>query len=246
MKNLLPRVLWDYIVGTLVGVAATVVALAALGFVLQVILRTGETHAFLRDGLVTVGFVTLVGVLLVVTIYEVVMWLRARGKMMEPGTTESRVLSREALLRALIAGAGAGVYTAVVAVVFARLAYEAEDLNLLVVFILGLLPAVMVIAAGALAYAYLGEALQDQPGELNGQEQMLLLALPLILTATLGFLFGAAAGDAEGVFSALIAALLTYALIRGLEGLRWRVIRRSLKGLLGARGGPTIKVVSTH
>jgi len=246
MKNLLPRVLWDFVVGVLVSVVTTLVSLAIVGFVLQLVVRRGEVDEFLRDGFVTVGFITLLGVLLVVALYEAVLLFRARGKMAEPGAAEARLLSREVILRALTGGAVAGVYAGVVTVIFALLAKEASDLNLLVVLIPGLLPAVMLIAAGALAYAFVGADVTAWESELSVPEQTTLLALPLALAVTFGFLFGAAAGDEEGVVSALVAAMLTYVLVRGLERLRWRVIRRYLERLLRARGGPTIKVVSTH
>jgi len=248
MKNLLPRVLWDYIIGAVVGVAATAVVLAVLGFVVQTSVRTSDLHRMLRDGLVVIGFVTLLGVLLVVTLYEAVLLYRARGKMKDPevNETESRLLTREVVTRALISGAGAGVYTVVVVLVFALLAREASHLNLVSVWFPGLLPAIMLIAAGALAYAYVGAELRDQQSELNDWERGTLLALPLTLTVVLGFLFGAAAGDGEGVVSALIGALLAYGLLRGIEKFRGRVLQRFLTKLLRVRGGPTIRVVSSH
>ena len=248
MKNLLPRVLWDYIIGALVGVTATVVALAMLGFVLQAFVQTSDIYRLLRDGLVVIGFVTLLGVLLVVTLYEAVLLYRAQGRMRDPDAneTESRLLTREALLRALASGAVAGIYTSVVVLVFALLAREASHLNLMSVWLPGLLLPVMLIAAGALAYAYTGADLKEQQSELDNGERGTLLALPLTLSAVLGFLFGAAAGDGEGVVSAVIGALLAYALLRSLEKFRWRVLQRFLTKLLRARGGPTIRVVSTH
>lgn len=248
MKNLLPRVLWDYLIGTLVGVAATAVALAVLGFVLQLSLRTGEFQLLLRDSLVVIGFVTLLGVFLVVTLYEAVLFYRLQGKMRDPDAneTESRLLTREAMIRALISGAGAGLYMGAVTLVFALLAREASHLNLISIWLPGLLLPVMLIAAGALAYAYAGADLEAQQSELNDWEQGTLLVLPLTLSVVLGFLFGAAAGDGEGVVSAVVGALLAYVLLRGLEKFRWRVLQRFLTKLLRARGGPTIKVVSTH
>lgn len=246
MKNLLPRVLWDYLVGGIVGVVMAVVSLAIVGFVLQAVLRVGEAHKLLQDNLAIIGLTTLLGVLLVVTIYEVVLLFRARGKMMEPGAAESRLLTREVVVRALVGGAVAGFYAALATTVFALLAYEASDLNLVVVFIIGLLPAVMLIAVGALAYAFIGAAVSDEQNELNNWERGTLLVLPLALAVLLGLFFGAAAGDAEGIISAVVAALLTYGLVRELERLRWRVLQRSAARLLRARGGPTIKVVSTH
>lgn len=248
MKNLLPRVLWDYIIGVLVGVAATAVALAIVGLVLQLSLRTSELHLLLRESLVVIGFVTLLGVLLVVTLYEAVVLYRARGRMRDPDAneTESRLLTREAMLRALVSGAGAGLYMGIVLLIFALLAREASHLNLVSVWFPGLLLPIMLIAAGALAYAYAGAELKDQQSELDNGERGTLLALPLTLSAVLGFLFGAAAGDSEGVVSAVIGALLAYALLRSLEKLRWRVLQRFFAKLLRARGGPTIRVVSTH
>lgn len=246
MKNLLPKILWDYVVGVIVGVILTVVSLVILVFVLQASFRLGTAYGMLRNGLATIGWLTLLGTLFVVTLYEVVMLLRARGKMAEPGTTESRVLSREVIVRALVSGAVGGVYTGLIAVIFVLLAREASELNLIWVLILGLFAAFMLVAAGALAYAYVGSAVQEHQGDLNRQERTTLLALPLVLAVTLGFLFGAAAEGTEGVVNALVAALLIYVLARGLEMLRWRVLRRSLEGLLSARGGPTIEVVSTH
>lgn len=248
MKNLLPRVLWDYIIGGLVGVAATAVVLAMLGLALQMSLRTSDLHLLLRDGLVIIGFVTLLGVLLVVTLYEAVVLYRAQGRMRDPDAneTESRLLTRGTMLRALISGAVAGIYTGLAVLIFAVLAREASDLTPVSLWLPGLLLPVMLIAAGALAYAYAGADLKDQQSELDNRERSMLLVLPLTLSAVLGFLFGAAEGDAEGVVSAVIGALLTYALLRSLEKLRWRVLQRFLTKLLRARGGPTIRVVSTH
>ena len=45
MKNLLPRVTWDYLVGAVVGVSMALVALIVGGFVLGVVLR-GAVHPF--------------------------------------------------------------------------------------------------------------------------------------------------------------------------------------------------------
>lgn len=246
MKSLLPRILWDYLVGAIVAASAIVVVLILVGFVAQAASGTSETGQMLRGGLVHIGFVTLVGVFLTVTLYEIVMRLQARGKMVEPGTTESRILSRDIMIRALISGAVAGVYIALVAIIFSLLADSAQNLTLFWVFVLGILPAVMLVAAGALAYAYVGPTVQKSQVELNDQERFTLLILPLVLAVTFGFIFGAASGSTEGVINAFAAALLTYVLIRGLELLRWRVIIRSLGALLHARGGPTIKVVATH
>lgn len=246
MKNLLPRVLWDYVIGVVVGVVMTVFSLAVIGLILQAVLQTGEARELLQESLATVGFVTLLGVILVVSIYELVLLFRARGKMMEPGETESRLLTREAILRALLSGAVAGLYAALVTTVFTLLAHEASDLNLIVVFGLGLLPAIMILAAGALAYAFVGADIRQQQGELDNWERGTLLLLPLALAVLFGLFFGAAAGDAQGIISAVAAALLTYGLMRELGRLRWRVIQRSLERILMARGGPTIKVVSTH
>lgn len=246
MKNLLPKILWDYVIGLLVGVVATVASLAVVFFILQASFRLGAAYGTLRNSRVTIGWLALLGTLFVVTLYEVVMLLRARGKMAEPGATESRLLSREVVLRALLSGVGGGVYIGIIAVIFVLLARAASDMNLTWVLILGVLPAVMLIAVGALAYAYVGPAVRDQQRELNGQERTILLAPPLVLAVTLGFLFGAAAENANGIISALVAVILTHVLVRGLERLRWRVLRRSLERLLRAGGGPTIKVVSTH
>ncbi len=246
MKNLLPRVLWDYVIGVIVGVVMTVLSLAVIGLILQAVLQTGEARELLQESLAIVGFVTLLGVILVVSIYELVLLFRARGKMMEPGETESRLLTREAILRALLSGAVAGLYAALVITVFTLLAHEASDLNLIVVFALGLLPAIMILAAGALAYAFIGADVGEQQGELDNWERGTLLLLPLALAVLFGLFFGAAAGDAQGIISAVVAALLTYGLVRELGRLRWRVLQRSLERILRARGGPTIKVVSTH
>ncbi len=224
----------------------TVLSLALIGLILQALLRTSEARELLQESLATVGFVTLLGVILVVSVYELVLLLRSRGKMMEPGETESRLLTREAILRALLSGAVAGLYAGVVITVFTLLAHEASDLNLIVVFALGLLPAIMVLAAGALAYAFVGTDVREQQGELDNWERGTLLLLPLALAVLFGLFFGAAAGDAQGIISAVVAALLTYGLVRELGRLRWRVLQRSLERILRARGGPTIKVVSTH
>lgn len=246
MKNLLPRVLWDYIIGVIVGAVMTALSLAITGFILQAVLRAGGARELLQESLATIGFVTLLGVILVVTVYELVLLFRARGKMMEPGATESRLLSREVILRALLSGAVAGLYAALITTVFALLAHEASDLNLIVVFALGLLPAIMILAAGALAYAFVGADVREQQGELDNWERGTLLLLPLALAVLFGLLFGAAAGGAAGVVSAVVAALLTYGLMREVGRLRWRVLQRFLEGVLRARGGATIKVVSTH
>ncbi len=245
MKNLLPRVAWDYLVGAIVAVSALVVVVILVGLS-QAFLGSGEASALLRRGLAALCLITVLGVLLTVTIYELVMRRRARGKMLEPGTTESRVLSREVIVRAALSGAEAGVYIAVISVIFALLAYGAADLTLFWVLFLGLLPSTMLIAAGALAYAYIGSATEEYYDKLENRERVILLILPLGLAVTFGFLFGASAGDTRGVVSAFAAAILTYVLIRGLERLRWRVIRRTLEGMLQSRSGPTIKVVSTH
>lgn len=246
MNKLLSRTVWDYILGGLVAASSAVVTLVFVGFALQASSRFGYPHPWLRNALLELGFIVVLAVLLVVTFYEVVLRLRARGKMLEPGTTESRILSREVIVRALLSGAAVGVYMVVVTIIFIQLAYEAADLNLFVVLLLGLLPTLMLIAAGALAYAYVGPSLIDQQRSLNNQERITLLALPLVLAVTFGFLFGAAAGNAAGIVNAFVAAVLTYVLIRGLARLRWRVIRRTLENLLQARGGPTIRVVATH
>ena len=244
MKNLLPRVTWDYLVGAVVGVSMALVALIVGGFVLGVVLR-GAVHPFAGGRLIFVGVLTFLAVLLAVTLYEALLRYRARGKMLEPGSTESRLLTREVLVRAALSGAVGGLYTGLVIVLFARLARGSADLNVLGVFLLGLLPGVLLIAAGALTYAYIGEAVQAEQTELKDWERVFLLSLPLTLSVTLGFLFGAAAGNWLGILSALIAALLTYGIITGLTSLQWYVLRRLFDGLLRARGGPTIKVVAT-
>ena len=244
MKNLLPRVTWDYLVGAVVGVSMALVALIVSGFVLGVVLR-GAVHPFVGGRLIFVGVLTFLAVLLAVTLYEALLRYRARGKMLEPGSTESRLLTREVLVRAALSGAVGGLYTGLVIVLFARLARGSADLNVLGVFLLGLLPGVFLIAAGALTYAYIGEAVQAEQTELKDWERVFLLSLPLTLSVTLGFLFGAAAGNWLGILSALIAALLTYSIITGLTSLQWYVLRRLVDGLLRARGGPTIKVVAT-
>lgn len=245
MKNLLPKVLWDYLVGAIVAAAALVVVLILVGFTSQAFLASSETGEMLRGGLGVIGLITFFGALLVVTIYELVMRRRAQGKMLEPGTTESRVLSRDVIIRALISGAVAGLYIAIIALLFTLPARGAADLNLFWVLVLGLLLAVMLVFAGALAYAYVGAAAREQFSKLETQERVTLLLLPLVLGVTFGFLFGAAAGRTNGIVSAFVAAILTYVLIRGLERLQWPTVRRSLEGVLQARGGPTIKVVST-
>ncbi len=245
MKNLLSKTVWDYLIGAAVGGVLALVSLIVSGFVLGVLLRASTARPFAGGRLLFVAVLTFLTVLLVVTLYEVLLRHRARGKMLEPGSTEARVLSREVLVRATLSGGVAGLYTSLILILFARLARGTADLNVLAVFMLGLLPGIFVIAAGALAYAYIGEAVQAQQTELEDWERVFLLALPLTLTVTLGFLFGSAAGNWQGVLSAFIAALLTYGLITGFTSLRWYVLRRSFEGLLRARGGPTIKVVAT-
>ena len=244
MKNLLPKITWDYLVGAVVGVSMALVVLIVSGFVLGVVLR-GAVHPFTGGRLIFVGVLTFLAVLLAVTLYEALLRYRARGKMLEPGSTESRLLTREVLVRAALSGAVGGLYTGLIIVLFARLARGSADLNVLGVFLLGLLPGVLLIAAGALTYAYIGEAVQTEQTELRDWERVFLLSLPLTLSVTLGFLFGAAAGNWLGILSALIAALLTYGIITGLTSLQWYVLRRLVDGLLRARGGPTIKVVAT-
>ena len=246
MKNLLSRTVWDYLLGAVVGGAMALVSLVISGFFLGVVLRASPARLFAGGRLVLVAILTFLAVLIVVTLYEALLRYRAQGKMLEPGSTEARVLSREVLVRAAISGAVAGLYTGLIVVLFGRLAWGTADLNLLGVFSFGLLPGIFVIAAGALTYAYIGNAVEAQQNELEDWERVFLLALPLTLTVTLGFLFGAAAGNWLGILSAFIAALLTYGLITGFRKLRWYVLRRSLEGLLRARGGPTIKLVSTH
>lgn len=246
MKNLLSRVTWDYLVGAVVALAATIVVLILVGLAGLVLGRPSEAGELLRAGWVVTGLVTLLGVLLVVTIYELVMQRREQGKMLEPGTTDSRVLSREVIVRAALSGAEAGVYVAVITIVFALLSGGADSLSPFWVLLVGLLPAVMVIAAGALPYAYFGRAAGEHYGKLETRERVTLLLLPLVLAVTSGFLFGAAAGGTVGVLSAIAGAVLTYVWVRALERLRWPTIHRSFEGLLHARGGPTIKVVSTH
>lgn len=246
MKNLLPRVLWDYLVGAIVAVAAMVVTLIIVGFASLVLGRPSEAGELLRAGLTTLGFVTILSVLLVITLYELVMWRRAQGKMLEPGTTESRVLSRVVMVRAALSGAEAGVYISLVTTLFALLSQGANGLSPEWVLLVGLLPAVMLIVAGALAYAYVGPDMEEHLAKLETRERSGLLILPLALALTSGFLFGASAGGTAGVVSAIVAAVATYGLVRGLESLDWRALRRALEGLLRSRGGPTIKVVSTY
>lgn len=246
MKNLLSRTVWDYLVGSVVGGAMALVSLIVSGFVIGVVLRASTARQFVGGRLVLIAILTFLAVLLVVTLYEALLRYRARGKMLEPGSTEAKVLSREVLVRAAVSGAAAGLYTSLIVILFARLARGTADLNLLGVFILGLLPGIFVIAGGALTYAYIGGDVRAQQTELEDWERVFLLALPLTLTVTLGFLFGAAAGNWSGILSAFIAALLTYGLITGFASLRWYVLRRSFNGLLRARGGASIKVVSTH
>ena len=101
MKNLLPRVTWDYLVGAVVGVSMALVALIVGGFVLGVVLR-GAVHPFAGGRLIFVGVLTFLAVLLAVTLYEALLRYRARGKMLEPGSTESRLLTREVLVRAAL------------------------------------------------------------------------------------------------------------------------------------------------
>ena len=161
MKNLLSRVTWDYLVGAVVAVASTIVVLILVGLAGLVLGRPSEAGELLRSGWVVTGLVTFLGVLLVVTIYELMMRRREQGKMLEPGTTESSVLSPELIVRAALSGAEAGVYITAITVVFALLSGGAGFLSPFWVLLVGLLPAVMVIAAGALAYAYFGRAARD-------------------------------------------------------------------------------------
>lgn len=246
MKNLLPRVAWDYLVGAVVGITAAAVVLFLVGLVSLVLGRPSQAGELLRAGWLVTGLVSLLGVLLVVTIYELAIWQSGRGKMLEPGTIDARVLSRDVIMRAILSGAEAGVYITVVTVVFALLSRGAGTLSPFWALLIGLLLAIVVIAAGALAYAYVGPEALGYLASLKGQERTALLLLPLVLGVTSGFFFGAAAGGASGVVSAIVAAVLTFFLVRNLETLDWRMVRRSGVGLLHARGVPTIKVVSTH
>ena len=246
MKNLLSRTTWDYLVGSVVGVVMTVVTLIIGGFVFEAALQLGAGGQLLGGRLIAVGFLMLLSVALVITLYEALLNARAAGKMAEPGSTEARVLERPVLIRAAISGAWAGLYAGVCLIVFALLSPGAADLNMLGVFVFGLLPGVFLITAAALSYAYIGPAVREQARELDPLERGLLLALPLILSVVLGFLFGAAAGSWAGVFRALIGAALVCVVVQRLGKLRWRVLNRAFEGLLRARGGPTIRVVSTH
>lgn len=246
MKNLLSRPVWDYLVGAAVGVTLAVVALLVSGFVFEAFLQTGVGAPLLGGRLIAIGMLILLSVALVVTLYEALLNARAAGKMAEPGSTEARLLGREVLIRAAISGAWGGLYTGAVLVVFALLAPGAADLNVLGVFVFGLLPSIFLITAAALSYAYIGPAIREQVRELNALECGLLLALPLILSVVLGFLFGAAAGSWAGVFRALIGAALVCVVAQRLGKLRWLVLRRAFEASLRARGGPTIRVVSTH
>ena len=245
MKNLLSRTTWDYLVGAVVGVVMTVVTLIIGGFVFEAALQLGAGGQLLGGRLVAVGFLTLLSVALIITLYEALLNARAAGKMAEPGSTEARVLERPVLIRAAISGAWAGLYAGVCLIVFALLSPGAADLNMLGVFVFGLLPGVFLIAA-ALSYAYVGPSVLEQGRELNTLERGLLLGLPLILSVVLGCLFGAAAEDWPGVFKAFVGAALACVVVLQLGKLRWRVLNRAFEGSLRARGGPTIKLVSTH
>lgn len=247
MKNLLPRVVWDVLVGAVVGVVALIVTLATLGLVTQLLPSSGQVYRLVNDAFVTIGAAVLIAFLLVVAVYEIALLVRARGTMADPSKgTESRLLDRDVLMRAALSGFVAGLYAALIALVFALLARGAFFLTPASVWLPGLLPGLMLIAALALAYAYIGRDLREQQGELNDWERGTLLSLPLTLTVVLGFLFGAASGGAAGVISAFVGALLTYGLIRGLTRFRGHVMRRFFKRLLEARGGPTIRLVSSH
>ena len=246
MNNLLSRTTWDYLVGAVVGVVMTVVTLIVGGFVFEAALQLGAGGQLLGGRLVAVGLLTLVTVALIITLYEALLNARAAGKMAEPGSTEARVLERPVLIRAAISGAWAGLYAGVCLIVFALLSPGAADLNMLGVFVFGLLPGVFLIAAAALSYAYVGPSVLEQGRELNTLERGLLLALPLILSVVLGCLFGAAAEDWPGVFKAFVGAALACILVLQLGKLRWWVLSRAFEGSLRARGGPTIKLVSTH
>lgn len=70
MKNLLPRVAWDYLVGAVVGITAAAVVLFLVGLVSLVLGRPSQAGELLRAGWLVTGLVSLLGVLLVVTIYE--------------------------------------------------------------------------------------------------------------------------------------------------------------------------------
>lgn len=246
MKNLLPRVVWDFLVGAVVGVVALIVTLATLGLVAQLLPSSGQVYRLVSDAFVVIGTAVLVAFLLVIAVYEITLMVRARGTMADPQGTESRLLNRDVLVRAALSGFVAGLYAALLALVFALLARGAFFLTPASVWFPGLLPGLMLVAALALAYAYIGRDLREQQGELNDRERGTLLSLPLTLTVVLGFLFGAASGGASGVISAFVGALLTYGLIRGVTRFRGHVMQRFFKRLLEARGGPTIKLVSSH
>ncbi len=246
MNNLLSRSTWDYLVGAVVGVVMTVVTLIIGGFVLEAVSQTGAGGPLLGGRLIAVGFLILLSVVLVITLYEALLNARAAGKMAEPGSTEARVLERSVLIRAAISGAWAGLYAGVCLIVFVLLSPGAADLNILGVFVFGLLPGVFLIAAAALSYAYVGPSVLEQGRELNRLERGLLLALPLVLSVVLGCLFGAAAEDWPGVFKAVVGAALACVVVLQFGKLRWWALRRAFEGLLRARGGPTIKLVSTH
>lgn len=246
MNKLLSGTTWDYLVGAVVGVVMTVVMLIIGGFVLEAALQTGSGGQLLGGRLIAIGFLTLLSVALVITLYEALLNARAAGKMAEPGSTEARVLERPVLVRAAISGAWAGLYAGVCLIVFALLSPAAADLNMLGVFVFGLLPAAFLIAAAALSYAYMGPSALKQGREPNPLESVLLLALPLVLSVVLGCLFGAAAEGRPGVARAFVGAALACVVVQQLIKLQWRVLSRAFEGLLRARGGPTIKLVSTH
>lgn len=252
MKNLLPRTLWDVLLGALVGAVMAVLSVLIVGAVGEGVetrvrgaFYTYYTAETLTERLVWLGLVVFFGALLVVTLYEAAVLLRARGTMREGGT-EARLLTREALLRALAGGGLAGLYTALVALTFVLLAEGAFSLEPGWVLALGLLPAVMPIAAGALIYTYTGAEVSGAQGELYGWERVFLLALPLALGVLTGLVFGAAAGGAAGVIKAALGAVVAAGTFHRLTKLRGRVLGRLGQKLLTARDGPTIKLVSHH
>jgi hypothetical protein len=50
MKNLLPRVLWDYLVGAIVAVAAMIIIFIFVGFASLMLGRPSESGELLREG----------------------------------------------------------------------------------------------------------------------------------------------------------------------------------------------------
>jgi MFS family permease len=257
MRNLLPRTVWDVVLAAINAVVMALLALLLVGLVAgSLASRTTITYRALSgnvtyqavvDHLAAVGGMALLGVLLAWLLYEGALFYRARGSIIEGGN-EARLMTRRSLLRALTGGAAAGLYATLVALAFVPLARGAfiADLNPSWVLSLGLLPSFFLIAAFALAYTFTGDEANALRREVTLWEQIFLLALPLALGVLLGLLFGAAAPGAEGVFKALLAAVLTYGLVDRFTKLKGRELERALTKLLDARGAPTIKVVSEH